>query len=122
VLPAIALAPLILVTLTCAALMSRGIGVPMSAPPTSASNEAGAPICATYCQICHQPDSHGVVGKTAGDFAGNPEILAQSDDALLATIARGKTGCIGTAWGSILTRQQRPDLLASIRLAFGPGH
>lgn len=117
--------PCIVIVIFCAALMSRGIGLPApgAPPPAAAANAAhpGATVYATYCQTCHQPDGRGLGGKAAGDFAGNPAILAQSDDALLTTIARGKTGSIGTmpAWGSILTPQQQRDVLAYIRLSFG---
>jgi mono/diheme cytochrome c family protein len=117
--------PCIVVVIVCAALMSRGIGLPTpAAPPAAAANAThpGASVYATYCTTCHQADGRGLGGRAAGDFAGNPAILAQSDEALLGTIARGKTGAIGTmpAWGAVLTEQQRRDVLAYIRLTFGP--
>jgi mono/diheme cytochrome c family protein len=111
--------PLIVDAIACAALMSRGIGLPSSGPPPS--THPGAAIYAAHCQTCDQPDGRGLGGKAAGDFVGNAAILAQSDEALLTTIARGKTGHIGTmpAWGSILTPQQQRDVLAYIRQTFG---
>ncbi|MBZ0233631.1 MAG: DUF2214 family protein [Deltaproteobacteria bacterium] len=60
-------------------------------------------------------------GKTAGDFVGDPAILAQPDAALLDTIARGKAGRIGAmpGFGSMLTPQQQRDVLAYLRATFG---
>jgi putative membrane protein len=116
--------PCILVVIVCAALMARGVGLPEVAPPaTAAATSAlpGASVYATYCQTCHQADGRGLGGKAAGDFVGDAAILAQPDEALLGTIARGKTGRIGImpAWGGVLSDQQRRDVLAYIRATFG---
>ncbi|HUQ06948.1 MAG TPA: DUF2214 family protein [Kofleriaceae bacterium] len=115
--------PCILVVIVCAALMARGVGLPaVTAPAAAAATSAlpGAAVYATYCQTCHQADGRGLGGKAAGDFVGDPAILSQPDDALLGTIARGKTGRIGTmpGWGSALSDQQRRDVLAYIRATF----
>ena len=116
--------PCILVVIVSAALMARGIGLPTPAPPPAAeatSSLPGAAVYATYCQTCHQPDGRGLGGKTAGDFVGDPAILAQPDAALLDTIARGKAGRIGAmpGFGSMLTPQQQRDVLAYLRATFG---
>lgn len=113
--------PCMLVIILCAALMSRGIGLPAPAAAPPPSNHPGAAVYATYCQTCHQPDGRGLGGKVAGDFVADPSILARPDAALLDVIARGTTGRIGTmpAWGSVLTPQQQRDVLAYIRLTFG---
>jgi len=119
--------PCILVVIVCAALMSRGIGLPETKAPAAAavtSTMPGAAVYATYCQTCHQADGRGMGGKMAGDFVANAAIFAQSDEALLTTIAKGKTGTIGTmpAWGSILSAQQQRDVLAYVRATFATAH
>lgn len=112
--------PCIVIVIVCAALMSRGIGLPTppAPPPSSLPGQA---VYTTYCQTCHQADGRGMNGKLAGDFVGNPAVLAKPDDVLLTTISRGTTGKIGTmpAWGSILSDAQRRDALAYIRATFG---
>jgi mono/diheme cytochrome c family protein len=115
--------PCIAVVIVCAALMARGVGLPAAAPPAAAAAASalpGAAVYATYCQTCHQADGRGLGGKAAGDFVGDAAILAQPDAALLETIARGKTGKIGTmpGWGNALSEQQRRDVLAYIRATF----
>lgn len=113
--------PCIVVVIFCAALMARGVGLPTPAGPPP-SDHPGAAIYQTYCQTCHQADGRGLGGKTAGDFAGDPAILAAPDAALLRAIARGKTGRIGTmpAFGAILSAEQQRDVLAYIRATYGP--
>lgn len=116
--------PCIVVVVVCAALMSRGVGLPEVKPPAAAAatkGHPGAAVYATYCQTCHQADGRGLGGKAAGDFVGDATILAKPDAALLDVIARGRTGRIGTmpAWGATLTAQQQRDALAYIRLTFG---
>ncbi len=112
--------PCIAIVIVSAAFMSRGVGLPTPpAPPPSSLPGQG--VYATYCQTCHQADGRGMNGKLAGDFVGNPAILAKPDDVLLSSISRGTTGTIGTmpAWGSILSIAQQRDALAYIRATFG---
>lgn len=112
--------PLLVVAIVAAAAMARGVGLPTRpAPPPS--DHPGAAIYQTYCRGCHQPDGRGLDGRAAGDFVGDPTILARPDAELLASIARGKTGRIGVMppHGRILTAQQQRDVLAYIRQAFG---
>lgn len=112
--------PCILVVIVCAAFMSRGLGLP-TAPAPPPSTLPGQAVYLTYCQTCHQPDGRGLGGKVAGDFVGDPAILAKPDGVLLDTIARGTSGRIGTMppWGSVLSHAQQRDVLAYLRATFG---
>jgi len=106
----------------CASLMARGIGLPSAARASTTAQSPGQAIYATHCQSCHQADGRGVGGKVAASFVDDPRILAKPDADLLDTIAKGKVGPVGAmpAWGATLTEEHQRQVLAYIRVAFGP--
>jgi mono/diheme cytochrome c family protein len=112
--------PCILVVIVCAAFMARGLGLPTGT--AALPSHPGAALYTRHCAPCHQADGRALGGKTAGDFVGDPAILAQPDAVLLDVIARGKTGTIGTmpAWGHVLTPADQRAVLAYLRAAFAP--
>ncbi len=116
---AVAQVPCMLAIVFLAALMARGIGLPATEAPQSE-----LPARATYeryCQACHQPDGRGLNGKVAASFVDDPRVLGKSDDTLLRSIAHGKVGPAGAmpAWGAVLSTEQRREVLAYIRSAYG---
>jgi putative membrane protein len=117
--------PCIVVVIVCAAMMSRGVGLPEATAPVSAaatSTMPGAKVYAQLCQVCHQADGRAMGGKLAGDFVGDAGILAKSDAELLGVITQGTSGRIGTmpGFGGVLTEEERRDVLAYVRATFEP--
>lgn len=114
--------PLLLGIVLCAALMSRGVGLEATSPaaPTVIS---GRDLYVRHCQVCHQADGRGLGGTAAVDFIGDPSVLERPDTILLASIADGKRGAIGTMppWGSVLSEAERVAVLAHLREAYGSG-
>lgn len=113
--------PLLVVVVGCAALMARGVGLPKREPPTAPAGLPGAAVYAKHCASCHQTDGRGLAGRVAADFVGDGSVLAQSDDVLLASITRGKSGRVGAMppFGAVLRPEERRDVLAYVRSAFG---
>ncbi len=116
---ALAQLPCLVAIVFLAALMARGIGLPATEAPQSE-----LPARATYerhCQACHQPDGRGLNGKVAASFVDDPRVLGKSDDTLLRSIEHGKVGPAGAmpAWGAVLSTEQRREVLAYIRSAYG---
>ena len=100
------------------------------ANPTAESDvpsDPGEAIYKTYCIVCHQADGSGKPagggGAIAGDFSasGTDAVLSKSDEDLLRSIKVGRSGTIGVMpkWMGILDKQERRDVLAYIRGAFG---
>jgi mono/diheme cytochrome c family protein len=81
----------------------------------------GRRVYLTYCVACHQADGRGggIPGFAAADFVGDPTRLGKSDDVLLASIAAGIDGKGMPPFGQILSADERRDVLAFIRDAFG---
>jgi len=90
-------------------------------------SDPGEAIYKTYCVVCHQADGSGRPpgggGAIAGDFSasGPDAVLSKSDEDLLRSIKVGRSGTIGVMpkWMGILDKQERRDVLAYIRGAFG---
>lgn len=81
----------------------------------------GRRVYLTYCVACHQADGRGggIPGFAAADFVGDPTRLGKSDDVLLTSIAAGIDGKGMPPFGQILNADERRDVLAFIRAAFG---
>lgn len=112
--------PFLLGVVFCAALMSRGVGLPSAEPPP-ATAMPGRVVYEQYCLSCHQADGKGLNGTIAANFVDDHAVLEKSDEVLLGSIANGMTGTIGAmpAWGGALTQDQRREVLAYIRASYG---
>jgi mono/diheme cytochrome c family protein len=82
----------------------------------------GRRVYMTFCVACHQADGRGggVPGFAAADFVGDKTRLAKSDDVLLDVIAAGVEAKGMPPFGQVLSNEERRDVLAFIREAFGP--
>lgn len=87
--------------------------------PTDAEN--GRRVYLTFCVSCHQADGRGggIPGFAAADFVGSSSPLHKPDEQLLAVIAGGLDGKAMPAFGQVLSTDERRDVLAFLREAFG---
>jgi mono/diheme cytochrome c family protein len=94
---------------------------PARARGTGPNLEEGRRVYLTYCVACHQADGRGggIPGFAAADFVGDPTRLGKNDEVLLATIAAGVEARGMPPFGAILSADERHDVLAFIRDAFG---
>lgn len=110
----------------CAALMSRGVGLPSTpeAPRAEAPETAGSGrrVYELYCRSCHQEDGRGLEGRAAADFAASPGVLDKSDDELLQSMRLGRSGSIGKmpAMSPPLNEAELRDVLSYVRSRFRP--
>jgi cytochrome c553 len=81
----------------------------------------GRRIYLTYCVSCHQADGRGggIPGLAAADFVGSGSPLVKSDEALLGAIAGGVPGKAMPPFEQVLSTEERRDVLAFLRDAFG---
>jgi hypothetical protein len=81
----------------------------------------GRRIYLTYCVSCHQADGRGggVPGLAAADFVGSESPLVKPDEALLGAIAGGVPGKAMPPFEQVLSTEERRDVLAFLRSAFG---
>lgn len=107
--------------------MTMDHGVPEEAeavanpfPATDASIAAGAGVFATTCAVCHGETGHG---DGPGSAALDPKpanlsadhVQANSDGALFWIITHGRTGTAMPPWESVLTEQQRWEVVNFVR-------
>lgn len=116
--------PCLLGAVFCAALMSRGVGLPSAPEPTNAAvvepSDSGRRVYDLYCRGCHQADGRGLDGRAAADFTSSPGVLDKSDDDLLRSMRAGRTGAIGTmpAMSPPLSEEQLREVLSYVRGRF----
>ncbi len=81
----------------------------------------GRRVYLTYCVACHQADGRGggIPGFAAADFVGEKTPLHKDDDALIAAIAAGVDGKGMPPFGQVLSGDERRDVVAFLRVAFG---
>jgi putative membrane protein len=114
--------PCLIGAIFCAALMARGIGLPVTAPPAeTAAPSAGQRLYEQHCQACHQADGRGLDGRAAADFTASPGVLDKSDDELMSSLMNGRSGSIGTmpAMSPMLREAQLRETLGFVRQRFG---
>ncbi|MGC4070258.1 MAG: DUF2214 family protein [Polyangiaceae bacterium] len=119
-------ATLLVVIAIAAASMARGIGggtsrmrVPSSDATETVSLTNGERIYRERCVSCHGLDGRGQGGRIAADFVEDTSRLRKSDQALLASIARGVRGSRMPAFDAELRIEEQRDVLAYIRSRFG---
>lgn len=131
--------PLLIALVGCAALMTRGVGLPSAdaasghpAPSTSSATpgaladaEAATRGAATYsrsCQPCHQANGGGLDGQLAADLRARPGPLDQPDEVLLERIRGGvvKPGRVMPPFGASLTPEQQREVLLYVRQRIRP--
>lgn len=104
-----------------ATVLAAPVPTPPAPPAAAGDATTGASIYKTYCVGCHQADGTGMGGMLAADFVADPSRLAKSDAELLAAIADGVTGRVGTMppWRQTLSDQERRDVLSYLRATWG---
>ena len=95
---------------------------PKSSSRNAPSVDEGRRVYLTYCVACHQADGRGggIPGFAAADFVGDNTRLAKDDSVLLASIANGVDAKGMPPFGQVISAEDRRDVLAFIRQAFGP--
>lgn len=85
---------------------------------TEALVAAGEKVYRLYCVACHQASGRGLPGGAAS-FVDDKSRLAQSDEQLLQSIAKGIDGKGMPAFAASVSPGQRRAVLAYLRAAFG---
>ena len=87
---------------------------------TEASIAAGTLVFQTNCAVCHGESGHGDGPAAVGldpkpANLGADHVQGNSDGALFYTITHGRTGTAMPAWESVLTEQQRWEVVNFVR-------
>ena len=100
--------------------------VPNPVPVSDASMAAGQATYTQYCAVCHGPEGEGD-GPGAAALEPKPanfhdaHVQELSDGALFHVITHGREGTAMVAWESILSEEQRWEVVNYLR-TFGGGH
>ncbi|MBI4626464.1 MAG: c-type cytochrome [Verrucomicrobia bacterium] len=102
--------------------LSRPLFAAVPRPARDRANTGeGRRVYLTFCVACHQADGRGggLPGFAAADFVGEKTRLGKGDDELLGTIASGIEAKGMPSFGQVLSQEDRQDVLAFLREAFG---
>ena len=81
---------------------------------TDEMRSAGQELYAQSCVPCHGPEGRGRIG-TGPELRSDTFLAAASDDYLVRTIGRGRTGTTMPAWGRSMSRSEIESIVAYIR-------
>lgn len=111
----------VLVMVTAASLMARGIGAPARglAPGESARVAQGEKVYTASCTPCHGADGTGKNGTLAANFVGDKSRLAKRDEQLLQSIKHGVPNTAMIGFEGRLSEEEQRAALAYIRAQFG---